>query len=165
MWAHKKMLCHVSAWWAQPPRKGGKKSVSQNLCLGHFALFTRSWKTFRNWGVEIRWREHDRSQRIGCFKCSGTVDCGPILSLPLPLALIHTPRGEKWLMTTFPNRYAPNARRENTELINKIWYYMKPSLACCIPILVWLCLEYGFVLLCLLVTQFILSSQWSRLCH
>ena len=51
-------------------------------CLGHFARFARSSKTFGDWRAEIRWRKRGRSGRIGCWKGSRTADWGHILSLP-----------------------------------------------------------------------------------
>lgn len=175
------MLCHVSAWWAQPPRKERRQEISFSKSLsGQFHsvyLFLENIQKLRS-GDKME-RAGAEVGELAAKKAAGqqTERTHP-LPLSLSLALIHTHRGEKWLMInhlsqnspiTFPNQYNPHARTENRELRNKILNDLKPSFVRLNPSFsLTLCSQYdshGFFLPCLLITQFILSSQRRCLCH
>lgn len=159
----------TSAWWAQPPAKGGKKSVPRYLLLRYFALFLENIQKLRS-GDKME-RAGPEVGGLAAEKAAGQTH--PI-SPSLSLALIHTCRGEKWLIInhlsqkspkTSPNRYAMYARKENTELINLIFIISSLFMSVWITIFAWLCISHGFFLPCLLIKQCIMSTQWCCLRH
>lgn len=120
----------------------GKEERNKSLKISVWAisLFTCSSKTLRNRGEKIRWRQSEAE--VGELAAKKAM-WQQTRTRPLSLALIHTHRGEKWLMinhlsqnspVTFPNRYTAHARREKTELLNKILNDLKPTFVLRLPV-------------------------------